>query len=254
MVRRSRPTRFTGSELIRLLARLTEVDDTESKVPFAERLSQWLSWTDAISLSAALNGSSPATATSDARAFASAEEGECERVRSALVNAFAEDSAFVADQGRGNLHPPASGAPTDTTADFSPYRRRYLAKQQAMEASISALRGRLRATLAARSSDMARLAAVDAVMEQVLGEHERSLLSTVPVLLEKRFKRLHRTDHAPQADTQAPAEHKGVQPEAWLDPFCKDMQSVLLAELDIRLQPVEGLLEALRIRQPGHHD
>lgn len=123
-----------------------------------------------------------------------------------------------------------------------------------MEASISALRGRLRATLASISPDMARLAAVDAVMEQVLGEHERSLLSTVPVLLAKHFERLHRANHAAQADTQVPAEHRGVQPEAWLDAFCKDMQSVLLAELDIRLQPVEGLLEALRIRQPGHHD
>jgi hypothetical protein len=29
--------------------------------------------------------------------------------------------------------------------------------------------------------------------------------------------------------------------------FRKDMQSVLLAELDIRFQPVEGLLAALRI-------
>ena len=175
MVRRSRPTRFTGSELIRLHAQLTGVDDAESKVPFAERLSQWLSWTDAISLAAALNGSSPATATSGARAFASAEESECERLRSALVNAFAEDGAFVADQGRGNLQPPARGATMDTTGDFSPYRRRCLAKQQAMEASISALRGRLRATLVARSSDMARPAAVDAVMEQVLGDRAQLL-------------------------------------------------------------------------------
>jgi len=32
----------------------------------------------------------------------------------------------------------------------------------------------------------------------------------------------------------------------WLDVFRKDMQSVLLAELDVRFQPVEGLLAALR--------
>ena len=35
-------------------------------------------------------------------------------------------------------------------------------------------------------------------------------------------------------------------PGAWLDVFRKDMRSVLLAELDVRLQPVEGLLAALR--------
>jgi hypothetical protein len=37
-----------------------------------------------------------------------------------------------------------------------------------------------------------------------------------------------------------------VRPGAWLDAFRKDMRSVLLAELDIRFQPVEGLLSALR--------
>jgi hypothetical protein len=84
---------------------------------------------------------------------------------------------------------------------------------------------------------MARLASVDAVMEQVLGAHEQRLLSTVPSMLEKHFGRLQPVPDEPGSE---------VQPEAWLDAFCKDMQGVLLAELDIRLQPIEGLLEALR--------
>ena len=45
---------------------------------------------------------------------------------------------------------------------------------------------------------MARLAAVDAVMEQVLGAHEHRLLSTVPALLEKHFERLRQAE--PEAD------------------------------------------------------
>src|SRR5437867_11459579 len=56
MVRGSRGTRLTSSTLIRLLAQLAEVDAPESKQALAEGLSQWLSWTDAISLSAALDG------------------------------------------------------------------------------------------------------------------------------------------------------------------------------------------------------
>ncbi|GAB7540069.1 DUF3348 domain-containing protein [Burkholderia sp. 3C] len=36
--------------------------------------------------------------------------------------------------------------------------------------------------------------------------------------------------------------------DTWLDTFRKDMQSVLLAELDVRFQPVGGLLAALRAR------
>ncbi|REI39152.1 DUF3348 family protein, partial [Xanthomonas oryzae pv. oryzae] len=36
--------------------------------------------------------------------------------------------------------------------------------------------------------------------------------------------------------------------DGWLDVFRKDMQSVLLAELDVRFHPIEGLLAALRTR------
>ena len=205
----------SGSALIRLLARLTDTDVPESKQGFADRLSEWLRWTDAISLAAALQ-SGPAPAPSGAAASGSdAEERECTRVRAALANAIGADSALG--------------------ADFPAYRRRYLARQQAMEAAVEPLRARLRARLAARSPAMARLAAVDAVMEQALGGHEHRLLSTVPALLEKHFKRLRQAD-------------SGVQPEGWLDVFGKNMQGVLLAELDIRFQPVEGLLEALRKR------
>ncbi|MEJ8825033.1 DUF3348 domain-containing protein [Variovorax humicola] len=230
MVQVSRRTGFTGSALIRLLARLTDNGVPESKQAFAERLSHWLGWTDAISLSSALNGP-PASANSGARSSASAEERECTRVRTALVKAITEGTAFTAD-------------------DFAPYRQRYLARQQAMEAGIGPLRGRLRAVLAARSPAMARLASVDAVMEQALEAHEHRLLATVPALLEKHFKRLRQAHQAALDDAQVPvgSEESGGPPAAWLEAFGKAMQGVLLAELDIRLQPVEGLLEALRVK------
>jgi len=251
MVQVSRRAGFTGSALTRLLARLTDIDVPESRQAFADRLSQWFGWTDAISLSSALNGGLQ-TAPSGARGPASTEEGECARVRSALMNAIAEDSAITADKRRGHAQAPAAepDAPVDTKVDFSPYRRHYLARQQAMEAGIGPLRGRLRAKLAARSPAMARLAAVDAVMEQVLGAHEHRLLATVPGLLEKHFERLRQADQERSADEP----ERRAPPGGWQDTFRKDMQGVLLAELDIRLQPVEGLLEALRINETSCHD
>lgn len=212
MVQASQRTDFSGPGLIRLLAQLHEIDVRESGQTFADRLSQWLGWADAISLSAALDGS-PAAAASRVTTPTRAEEAQCARVRSALASAIAEDMR---------------SAPAEMTPDFAPCRRRYVARQQAMHTSIAALRGRLRDTLAARSPAMARLASMDAVMEQVLGAHEQRLLATVPALLEKHFKRL------PPSAQAAP------------DAFGRDMHSVLLAELDIRLQPVEGLLAALR--------
>ncbi len=254
MTQGSQHTGFTGSPLVRLLARLTEVDVPDARPVFAERLSQWLSWTDAISLSAALNGPA-ATAQPVARAGASAEEGEFARMRSALVNAVTEDSTSAPAQGWTSRRAPVRETPpmdtttADTSTSFTPHRSRYFAKQQAMELGIGPLRARLRTALTARSPALAQLAAVDAVMEQVLGEQERSLLSSVPVLLEKHFERLrqaHLATLAPIApdDAQPPAEAAEAAP--WLAEFRRHMQSVLLAELDLRLQPVEGLLEALR--------
>ncbi len=229
MAQVSQRTGFNGSALIRLLSRLTDIDVRESRQSTAAQLSQWFGWTDAISLSAALDGS-PVTAISSARASGRTEEGECHRVRTALAKAIAKDAV-------------------DTATDFTPYRRHHLAQQQAMETGIGPLRGRLRAALAARSPAMARLASVDVVMEQVLAARERSLLSTVPALLEKHFKRLQ------QAGQTTPDEpDNGVQPGEWLDVFRKDIRLVLLAELGFRFQPVEGLLEALRTRQPECHE
>jgi len=217
---RSGATGVTGSALIRLLARLTDVDVPASRQTFAERLSRWLGWTDAIGLSAALNGA-PAQVPAGAPVSPGADEGEFTRVRNALVKAIAT----------------TGGEPIDAADGFVPVRRRYHAQQQAMETSIGALRERLRARLAGRSPGMSRLAAVDAVMEQVLGARERALLSSVPVLLEKHFERLR------QADPEA-------ADGSWAEVFRRDMHSVLLAELEIRLQPAAGLLEALRVRQP----
>ena len=111
--------------------------------------------------------------------------------------------------------------------------------QQAMEERIEPLRQRLRAQLAGTSPDGARLAAVDAVMEQVLAQREQLLLHGISTQrLERRFESLK-----PQGEDIAAGP--------WLETFRQDMHAVLLAELDTRLQPVEGLLAALRCAAPA---
>lgn len=239
MVRGSQGTRFTGSALIRLLARLIDASPPEPKQTIAERLSRWLDWTHAISLSAALDVGQAGTPSRGQRATSSphAEEQELIRVRSALADAVAAAS--------GHMNEP----PMDT--DFSPYRRDYVARQQAMETAIGALRNRVRSAVAHASPNLARLAALDAVMEQVLGARERTLLSTLPALLAKHHARMQQLHQATPADGQAPDEPARPLPEGgWQAVFLKDMQAVQLAELHLRLQPVEGLLAALRASEP----
>lgn len=212
-----------GSTLVGLLARLADPLVPESDRSISERLSQWLRWTDAISLSSVLEGPSAGGASSRAGApSCHAEDAEVRRVRADLLGMLAEDAGAL----------PASAA-----TDFAPWRRRYVARQQAMENAIGPLRARLRSALAGRSAAMAKLAAVDVVMAQALGAHEQRLLATVPTLLEKRFERLRRAE-VDQSDS----------PDAWRAAFARDVRSVLLAELDLRMQPIDGLLEALHQR------
>lgn len=240
MVQPPQRTALSGPALIRLLARLADLDVSPSGQPLADRLSQWLGWTDAIALSSALNGAPPAVAAG-ARAFGSAEESECARVRASLAKTIAGDSAFAVERRRGPAQAVATDA--DATVDYALFRQRYQSLQQTMETGIGHLRGRLRSLLAAQTPAMARLAAVDAVMERALGAREQNLLASVPGLLAGHFTRLRDAAQAAATDAETPAA-----PRAWLDTFRKDMQSVLLAELDVRLQPVEGLLAALRTR------
>ena len=221
-------TGFTGSALVRLLVRLTDLDVPPSSQGFADRVSQWLGWADAISLSAALSSAPGGESASLSATGAEGPVGDGEpageparehrRVRTTLTRTISD----------GN----------DCAEDFASHRRACFIRQQDMETSIAPLRGRLRRALAARSPALAQLAAVDAVMEQALAARERSLLSAVPLLLQTRFEQLR------QAGDCAGNAGSG----AWLDGFRDDMRSVLLAELDLRLQPCEGLLAALHAR------
>jgi hypothetical protein len=115
-----------------------------------------------------------------------------------------------------------------------------------MQATTGRLRGRLRDRLAQGTSDMARLAAVDAVMERALSPREQTLLASVPAVLGEHFERLRLAAADAPVDERASQDANTAMPSAWLDDFRRDMQSVLLAELDLRFQPVEALLAALR--------
>ncbi|QYD70919.1 DUF3348 domain-containing protein [Paraburkholderia edwinii] len=158
-------------------------------------------------------------------------------------------------QSHAHLHVQANvetrGNADAEPVDFALFRQDYHTQQQSMEHAIGELRVRLRATLATRSERHARLALVDATMERALDARERSVLGALPALLEAHFKRLRDVARA-QAEANAPTPSEAAQAvaapraNAWLDLFREDMRAVLLAELDVRFQPVEGLLAALR--------
>lgn len=222
-----------GPTFIRLLARLTDVDVPPPPSTLSDRLSQWIDWTRAVALSRALGGTLPALDES-ASAFDSEEDAACARTRAALANTIALATSTTA-AGK-----PDAPAPVD----YSAFRQHYLAMQRAMQTATGKLRGQVRDRLAGSSPDMARLAEVDAMMEGVLSPRENRLLAAVPALLGEHFERLQQTAHENAPTTTA---------EAWLETFRRDMQGVLLAELDVRFYPIEGLLAALRTHPQGRH-
>jgi hypothetical protein len=244
LARDSRRTPLTGSAFIRALAALNDVPAPAAGDAFAQRLSQWFDWTHAFSLTAALSDAAgrPELEGLAGRAAASADEREFSRVRAALVKRI-EDAPAGADPVRRPARLMAgTPAPADVPIDFATWRQRYTACQLAMETQIVPLRRRLRSTLADRSSSLARLAELDTVMEQVVGAQERALLATVAGRLEARFEQLRATQDTASVDSaDAP-----TQPGPWLERFRQEMRDLLLAELDLRLQPVEGLLQACR--------
>lgn len=147
----------------------------------------------------------------------------------------------------GWIKPSAAAAPAAVAFDFPTYRRHYVAQQQQMEDRIAPLRERLRRVLALQSPDLARLAALDAAAERLLGEPERRLLASLPTLLEKRFAKL-RAEAESVADDAA-ASSAAAPP--WQPHFQQELDGLLQAELDLRWQPIAGLLAALPAPGPS---
>jgi hypothetical protein len=237
----SLPTSFNSSPLVRLLASLDIVQVADARQTVAEKLSHWVAWTDAIAMSRVL-ADDPAPRVT---AVPSGGQGATRRVvdhysrvRSDLADAITHDALLIQDSaepGQGGAQPAAGGK-----LDYSAYRRQYRAHQHTMEDRIGALRARVRSAVTAISPALGRLAALDAALDMALGAHQRRLLEKVPLMLEKRFQAMHKRA---QAQADAAPDKDGPAPPSL--PIGRTLQRVLLAELETRMQPVQGLIDAL---------
>ncbi|MDO9436839.1 DUF3348 family protein [Hydrogenophaga sp.] len=212
---------FNRSALVRQLAGWLPVPEEPSRQDLAERLGAWLNVADAITLASA-HQSLPRLAAkrrTPARQTAADPKADLDRVRGTLAQAIATPP-----------HPPTDASDTE----FAPHNQRYLDQQRRMEMAIDALRGHVRQVLAATSPQLAQLAAMDAMLDQMLGGREQRVLNGVPAIVKARFTQLRQS-----------------QPDTWPAPFEQDFQQVLLAELDLRLQPVMGMVDAFDKRDAG---
>jgi hypothetical protein len=207
---------FASSRLVRLLGGWAPPDGEASGMDVAERLGLWVNAFDAIGLQAA-NQPGPAwqrgTAgvTTGRRGWVQPVDEDFQQVRQALAGAIA--------RAAGELDAAATG--------FAACRQRHLDLQRQMEQAIGALRERVRDALGRGNPALRQLAALDAVFERAIAPHEQALLRRVATLLQRRFEQLRQD-----------------APDAWPAHFARDWRQALDAELELRLEPVAGLIEA----------
>ena len=244
-------SQFGGSTLVSLLASWVDVDVKATRQDIAERLGTGLSVADAMSLHAVLQTLAAPPAIEPAHSGLSASKlatsvgihksglalAEGALVASTPLQA-ACDQVHAALAANLTSMPLATGDST-SDASFAAYHQRYLDLQRHMAARIEGLREQVRQTLTMASPRLAQLAALDAVLEQTLGAREQKLLASVPVLLEQRFVQLCQCEAAPD-DAANPSDASAIVTAH----FLRDMRAVLMAELDLRMQAVRGLVDA----------
>ena len=237
MTRSSPGTNFNSSRFVRFLAELSIVDAAESKQAFAERLGQWLDFADAIALHAA-HGSAAAQRSGAESSMSTALTDEFAAARAAWASSIAANCAKWPTS--------SSTADLDSAAAYEPYRRFYSAQQGEMDVAIRPWRNKARRALTQAGGKLGQLASLDAALDKILSARERQLLATVPALLERRFALLASAHRQRLAETGQPDDPaRWGSPGGWLADFGKELAMVLLAELDLRLQPTVGLIEAL---------
>jgi Protein of unknown function (DUF3348) len=218
---------------VRQLARWLPPGADAPRQDVAERLGQWLNVKEAIALHTA-QSSVTAAGVAAARQARPADQGglhaalqaELQRVRSVL-----SQSILARDPG----HKPD---PNDLDTEFAFFHQRLNDQQRRMELSVDALRSHVRQRLAQSTPQHAQLAVLDQQMEQLFGGREQRLLSQLPAFLKMRYQALRRAAAAASTPDSPPDL-------AWLRSFEAEFEQTLLAELDLRLQPVTGLMESL---------
>lgn len=253
---------------------------------WGQRLGDWLDFRQAIALHGVLHPEhAPQPLQPHAQRSAliapDALARHVDKVRAQLAESITQGAP--AGSGLARIDMPAlSGdqAPEPKTA-FAPYRRFVAAHQRQMDSTVRSLRALLRQQLSQGGGPAQQLAALDAAFESILAEREAALLKQTSQLLEKRFVqtlKAHlqaqaKTHHWAQASAPSqptrmgnaePTTHKQSAAPPTSDPsdalmalhptlqktLHQSLRLALLAELDTRLQPTLGLLEALTALNP----
>ncbi|MDF1692442.1 MAG: DUF3348 family protein [Zhongshania sp.] len=262
------PVSIKSSRLQGVLGELVAADTELPHKNFAEKLGQLIDLSGSIALSESLRGLKKLVFTPAAANVA--------ELKNTFLQTRAEMLAFILNsfitetgEGQGSGAPfilpqPSAETLVEPEQGFQTYQRFYNLHQSQLDHRVLVLRRQLQDALAGQSPQLAQLAALDRSLEDKLGDYNRRVLASIPRLLAQRFYFLSQQYKAVQDAQRSASEDAGfkleLEPElmsdspalwlqkgAWLDNFFTEMQGLLLAELELRLMPVMGLMEALEV-------
>lgn len=242
---------FNSTQLVRYLTENALLEAAPVQEHLGQKLGDWLNFRQAIALHGVLTPelglAPPASANRTPLMTAEALTRHVEKVRVDLAHAITHGAP--AGSGMARLEMPAAELdhPIEPKTAFEPYRRFYSLQQRKMENSLRLLRAQVRAQLSKSTQSLQQLATLDAAFEHILSEREAVLLGKVAKAHEKRFVQALKSHIKKQAEVE-PSDKPTVDTDAsaieWLMPLRQALRTSLLAELDTRLQPTLGLLEA----------
>ncbi len=228
-----------SSRLVRFLTDLSVSDTQVSHRQFTERLGQLIDFSDSITLSEA-HARALKVENEDAGEFRKGITEEFLRARSTIVQAAMR--SFFPGSGPSRLKWPSDeslpAGPTDAAAPFLKF---YQQQQGDIDSKIRGLHLRTRAAIAPLSVKLARICAIDEALTDALASHSRRYLSVISALLGQRLTFLY-------GQYQQRVEETTDPQAAWLitrEQFRRETQGLLLAEIEARLLPALGLIEAL---------
>lgn len=234
------------SALVRLLSELADSKVSSVEYNLAEQLGRLFSVSDSINLARSLGQLSALEIKANVACLDDTPSNKVQddvlAMREGMIRTIVQ-SFRPTSSGTGIQAPSASlGTRAEALQTYEPYQRFYSMHQAEMAGAVQSLRVRLRNELAMVSIELHQLAELDRILTESLSVHTAKLFNVIPKLLEWRFTQLL---HAHQEKLDDTEPHHWLLPGGWLELFYKDMQELLLAELDLRLQPLLGMLEAL---------
>lgn len=229
-----------ASRLLRFLAELGVADTAVSHTHFTVRLGQMFDLPDSIRIAAVHD---KRTSAACGHATPSPEEVKKAflRGRAAIVNTALQ--SFVPGGGSIRLRFPqvTAGGADEQATTAAPYLAFYASMQREIDFRIRQLQAETRRALTELSPRLAQLAALDAALGDPLSGHGKRFFPVVGELLGKRLKVTLEHDRQSTADGQ----HKDLESVGTLAQLRAEMQGLLLAEIETRLLPTLGLIEAL---------